>query len=62
MQPFVKLASKVQKPLGDMIHLQCKAAYRVDHWDCMLIKVSLLCDTYGVLQVLSKCFWTDLAR
>jgi len=45
-----------------MIHLQCKAAYRVDHWDCMLIKVSLLCDTYGVLQVLSKCFWTDLAR
>ena len=96
-----------------MIHLQSKAAYRVDHWDCMLvydgegrdcsvtcldwtdylllgdmtealttilcdtlgiesvtpfscdavvIKISLLCDTYGVLQVLSKCFWTDLAR
>jgi len=95
------------------MHLQCKAAYRVDHRDCMLvydsegrdcsvtcldwtdylllgdmtealttilcdtfaietvtpfscdalvIKVSLLCDTYGVLQVLSKCFWTDLAR
>jgi len=37
MQPFVKLASKVQKPLGDMIHLQSKAAYRVDHWDCMLV-------------------------
>jgi len=30
--------------------------------DALVIKVSLQCDTYGVLQVLSKCFWRDLAR
>jgi len=30
--------------------------------DALVIKVSLLCDTYGVLHVLSKCFCRDLAR
>ena len=42
------------RPTNDMMHLQCKAAYRVDHRDCMLVY-----DSEGRDCSVTCLDWTD---